>query len=94
MDNIFNFFSSLGYPEKLIKQTIKATQTKMDSLSIFDPHPCQVYLRLPYMGVNYVRLAKQASQAIKSSYNSVSLRVVYNTNRPLNGIVKDATPPQ
>ena len=93
LDNIFNIFSSLGYPENLIKQTIKATQTKMNSLPIFGPHPCPVYLRLPYMGVNSVRLARQASQAIKSSFNSVLLRVVFNTNRPLNGIVKDATPP-
>ena len=44
------------------------------------------------MGVNSVRLARQASQAIKSSYNSVLLSVVYNTNHTLNGIVKDATP--
>ena len=44
------------------------------------------------MGENSIRLAKQASLAIKSTFNSVSLRVVYNTNRPLNGIVKDATP--
>ena len=46
------------------------------------------------MGVNSVRLARQTSQANKSSYNSISLRVVYNTNRPLNGIVKYATAPQ
>jgi len=65
----------------------------MNSVPIFGPHPCPVYIRLPYMGVNSVRFARQASQAIKSSYNSVSLCVVYNTNRPLNGIVKDATPP-
>ena len=45
------------------------------------------------MGLNSDRLARQASQAIKSSYNNVSLRVVYNTNRSLNGIVIDATPP-
>ena len=90
MDKIFKNFSSLGYPESLIKQTIKATQTKMNSLPIFGPHPCPVYLRLPYMGVNSVRLARQA---IKSSYNNVSLRVVYKTNRPLNGIVKYVTPP-
>ena len=44
------------------------------------------------MGLNSDRLARQASQAIKSSYNSVSLRVVYNTNRLLKEIVKEATP--
>ena len=64
----------------------------MNRLPSFGPHPCLVYLRLPYMGENSIRLAKQASLAIKSIFNSVSLRVVYNTNRPLNGIVKDATP--
>ena len=63
----------------------------MKLLPSFGPHPCPVYLRFPYKGENSIRLAKQASLAIKSTFNSVSLRVVYNTNRPLNGIVKDAT---
>ena len=44
------------------------------------------------MGKNSIRLAKQASLAIKSTFLNVSLRVVYNTNRLLNRIVKDATP--
>ena len=91
-DNIYKIFLSLGYPETVIKKTIKATQSKMNRLPFFGPHPCPVYLRLPYMGENSIGLAKQASLAIKSTFNSVSLRVVYNTNRPLNGIVKDATP--
>ena len=62
----------------------------MNSLRIFGPHPCPVYLSLPYVGVNSVRLT---SQPIKPRFNSASLCVVYNTNRPLNGIVKDGTPP-
>ena len=46
------------------------------------------------MGVSSTRLAKQSSKAIKTSFNIGLLRVVYNTNRPLNGIVKDAKPPR
>ena len=42
LDDIFNVFSSLGYPEILIKHTIKATQTKINSLPIFGLHPCPV----------------------------------------------------
>ena len=92
LDKIFKIFLLLGYQETVIKKTIKATQSKMNCLPSFGPHPCPVYLRLPYMGENSIRLAKQASLAIKSTFNSVLLRVVYNTNCPLNGIVKDATP--
>ena len=44
------------------------------------------------MEKNSIRLAKQASLAIKFTFNSILLRVEYNTNRLLNGIVKDATP--
>ena len=51
LDNIYKKISSLGYPAKLITKTIKANQTKMNSLPIFDPHPCPVYLRHPFMGV-------------------------------------------
>ena len=86
---ILQKFSSLGYPEKLNTHIIKAIQTKLKNLRIFVPHPFPVYIRLPYMGVNSIRIA---SQIIKSSFSSASLDVVYNTNRPLNGIVKDATP--
>ena len=64
----------------------------MNCLPSFGQHPCPVYFHLPYICENSIRLAKQASLAIKSSFNSVLLRVVYNTNCPLNEIVKDATP--
>ena len=84
------FFLSLGYPETVIKKINKATQSKMNRLPSFGPYPCPVYLRLPYMGENSIRLAKKDSLAIKSTFNSVSLRLVYNTNRPLNGVVKHA----
>ena len=63
----------------------------MNRLPSFGPHPCPVYLRLPYMGENSIRFAKQAPLAIKSIFNSVSLRVVYNTDRPFNKIVEDAS---
>ena len=85
-------FSSLGYPEKFIQHTINATQTKINSLPIFGPHSCSVYIRLPCIWVNSIRLARQVLQSIMSSFNSVSLCGVYNTNRSFNGIVKDATP--
>ena len=75
-DTIYKVFLSLSYPATVIKKTIKTTQSKMNRLPFFGPHPCPVYLRLPYIGEN----------------NSVSLRVVYYINRSLNGIVKDATP--
>ena len=92
LDKIFKIFPLLGYQETVIKKTIKATQSKMNCLPSFGPHSCPVYLSIPYTGENSIRLAKQASLAIKSTFNSVLLRVVYNTNCPLNGIVKDATP--
>ena len=92
LDKIFKIFLLLGYQETVIKKTIKATQSKMNCLPSFGPHPCPVYFHLPYMCENSIRLAKQASLAIKSTFNSVLLRVVYNTNCPLNGIVKDAKP--
>ena len=63
----------------------------MDVCSLLGPFPCPVYLRLHYIGENLIFLAKQASLAIKSIFYCISLRVVCNTNRPLNGIVKDAT---
>ena len=63
----------------------------MKRLPSFGQHPCQIYLRIPYIGENSIRLVKQASLAIKSTFNSVSLLNLYNINRPLNGIVKDAT---
>ena len=84
-EKIFKIFLLLGYPETVIKMTMKATQSKMNCLPFFGLHPCQVYLHLPYMGEN--SMAKQASLAMKS--HLIAFRYVL---RPLNGIVKDATP--
>ena len=44
------------------------------------------------MGQNSKTLIKQFSLAIKSTFDRVSLRFVYKTNRPQDGIVKDVTP--
>ena len=63
----------------------------MNCYPLFGLHPCPVYLHIPYYGENSIRPFKLASLAIKSTFYSVSLRVVYNTNCPLNGTVKDAT---
>ena len=90
MDNIFKNFYLLCYPETVIKKRIKDTQSKINHLPSFGPHRCPVYLRLPYISENSVRLAKQSLLAIKSTFNSVSLRVLCNTNCPLKAIVKDA----
>ena len=82
---LIKLFVLLAYPETVLMKTIKPAQSKMNRLPSFSP------LYLSYMSENSIRLAKQASLAKKSTFNSVSLRVVYKTNRPLNGMVKDAT---
>ena len=70
---------------------IKTTQSKKNRLPSFGPHPCQVYLRLPYMDENLIRLAKQASLASLFNFKCVSLHAVYNTNLPFNRVEKDVT---
>ena len=83
---LIKLFVLLAYPETVLMKTIKAAQSKINRLPSFS------LLYLSYMSENSIRLAKQASLAKKISFNSVSLRVVYNTNRPPNRIVKHATP--
>ena len=84
-------FLLLGYQETVIKKTIKATQFKMNCLPSFGPHSCPVYLILPYMGKNSIRLAKQAYLAVKFNIYWVQLRYLYITDHLLNGIVIDAS---
>ena len=90
-EKIYKVFLSIGYPETVIKKTTKATQSKMNRLPSFGPHPCPVYLRLPYMDESLIRLATQASLASLSNFKCVSLHDVYNTNLLLNRVGKDAT---
>ena len=65
----------------------------MNSLPTFSSHLCPVYLCIPYMNENSIKLARQDLQAIKSSFKSILLRVECKTNHQLNGIVKNNTSP-
>ena len=91
MENIYKLFSSLGYPDHIVKNMVKRAMDRFH-------HPpaksdkCPVYLHLPYIGPVSNRFEKQARNAVSTTFDSVCLRVVFKSRRPLNGIAKDVSP--
>jgi hypothetical protein len=91
---IHSIFLNLGYPEFVIKRTITQTRERNDNLRPSGPAKCPVYvyLRLPYIGPVTSRFENQLNRVVHQTFDSVRLRVIYQTNKPLSGICKDVTP--
>ena len=91
---ISSIFLHLGYPEFVIKRTIRITLERNSKPRPFGPAKCPVYLRLPFIGPITARFEKQLKSAVNNTFGSVRLRVVYQTKKPLSGIRKDYSPIQ
>jgi hypothetical protein len=90
-EKILNIFSALGYPEHIVKSVMnRAVESFHKPRTKSDKTP--VYLHLPYIGPVSNRFEKQAVNAVQNTFDSVRLRVIFRTRRPLNGIVKDVSP--
>jgi hypothetical protein len=94
IENISTIFLNRGYPELIIKRTIKRTIEMKERPTPFGPDKCPVYLRLPYIGHVSKRFEKQVTDIVGKAFGSVRLRVMFKTTKPLSGTPKDFSPIQ
>ena len=88
---ITTIFSKLGYPDDLVKRTIRnGTHPRKPSEGQKDTNT--VYLRLPYIGPVAERFRNQIESAIKTGYDNLRLRTIFTTRTLFNGRAKDRTP--
>ena len=92
MDNIRDIFLKLGYPDKVIEQTIERTRSNSTRSMINCPKKCPVYLRLPYLGKISLRFAQNISKAVEEVYCSTKLRVIFKTRTCISQNTKGKSP--
>ena len=59
---------------------------------VIGPKKCPIYLRLPYIGTVSPRYEKSISSAVEKTFGSVRMRVIFTTQTPFNGRIKDPAP--
>ncbi len=89
-----SIFLNLGYPEFVIKRTIKQTLERDRDKKGFGPEKCPVYIRLPYIGPVSSRFESQLKEGVSRTFGSAHLRVVFNSNKLFHRLPKDVTPTQ
>ena len=86
---ITKIFTDLGYPDDLVRKTIKRATMERDKANKIQDF---VYLRLPYIGPISEVFRKQLSKAVDKCFADVRLRTIFSTRTLFNGPPKDRTP--
>ena len=92
MHKLTSIFLNLGYPEFVVKRTIKQTMERDRDKPTIGPKKCPVYIRLPFIGPVSSRFESQLKDGVSKTFGSVSLRVVFHSNKLFQRVPKDGTP--
>ena len=94
VENIFKIFIENGYPENLVKKTIK--QRLDSSLTIKEPivgpglH--RIVIKLPYLGQRSQRMGKDIDKTIGKCYNTARARAIFTSSINFSPATKDHIP--
>ena len=77
IDNVRHLLHENGYPALVVNAVIKRKLASFETLPIYGPKKCPVYLRLPWIGQQSNDVSKLVNSAINSTFNSVVLRPVF-----------------
>ena len=72
-----------GYPDNLIKSTIKRKLQQLNLNPVHTVKKCPVYLHIPWIGNVSMKFEKQITSAVKRCFFSVEPRVVFTTRQLL-----------
>jgi len=92
LDKILSILLQNGYPENLIKSTIKRKLQQLSSNPVHTVKKCPVYLHIPWIGNISTKFEKQLTSAVKRCLFSVEPRVVFTTRQLLPATKKDVLP--
>ena len=92
LDKIVSILLENGYPENLIKSTIKRKLQQLNSNPVHTVKKCPVYLHIPWIGNVSMKFEKQITSDVKRCFFSVEPRVVFTTRQLLPATKKDVLP--
>ena len=79
--------------ESLIAYSKNSSRTGCNnSLTVFGPEQCPVYLKLPWRGKISQKFEQQVKRSVSQCYNSVAMRVIFTTHKLLPSGQKDVLP--
>ena len=81
-----------GYPLEVVKFHISKRTSIFTSERPFGPHPCPLYVKLPWIGERSIIFEKQLQDSVKLCFGPASLRVCYSTKPLMKFAIKDPLP--
>ena len=92
LDNIHSILVQNGYPEFLIDSRISKKLLRFQQSTKEGPKKCSVYVKLPWIGKNFLKFERKIKFSINNCFGAVQPRVVFSTRRILPAIHKDVLP--
>jgi len=92
LDKILSILVENGYPEHLIKSTIKSKLQQLNLNPVQTVKKCPVYLHIPWIGNISIKFEKHITSAVKHCFFSVESRVVFTTRQLLPATKKHVLP--
>ena len=63
----------------MVEARIRQKMARYETQKVYGPKKQPVYLKLPYMGVASEKMVKSVRDSIKTTFYSVTFRVVFQT---------------
>ena len=92
MKKIRQIFQNNGYPSDVVEARIRQKMARYETQKVYGTKKQPVYLKLPYMGVASEKMVKSVRDSIKTTFYSVTFRVVFQTQSLLPATKKDHLP--
>ena len=81
-----------GYPEQLIRKTMKYHRESLSRPKLIGPEKCVVHIKLPFLGTESNRLEKELKVITRNCYHAVEPRVIFQSKPILSHANKDRIP--
>ena len=81
-----------GYPEQLVRRTMKYHRESMSRPKVAGPDKCIVSIKLPFLGMESNRLEKEIKTITRKCYHAVEPRVIFQSRPILSHAHKDHIP--
>ena len=92
LNTVIKLLTNNGYPEQLVRKTIKYHREKLSRPTVAGPDKCTEYIKLPFLGIQSTRLEKELKAITRNCYYAIEPRVIFESKPILSHVHKDRIP--
>ncbi|MEL6804856.1 MAG: reverse transcriptase domain-containing protein, partial [Bacteroidota bacterium] len=92
LDTIVDVLVGNGYPEPLIKKTIRFHRQRLAEPKQFGPEKCTLPIKLPYLGTASARLENDLRRVTNNCFGAIEPRVIFTSTPIFSPAGKDRIP--